>query len=39
MACEILIKGITHGDGTMNYTHPDPVKDRSGVYSKSVSCP
>ena len=34
MACEILIKGDTHGDGTVNYTHPDPDKDKAGVYKK-----
>jgi len=34
MACEILIKTNVHGDGTVNYTHPVPEKDRSGVYKK-----
>lgn len=34
MPCEILIKGDTHGNGTVNYEHPDPEKDKSGVYKK-----
>lgn len=34
MPCEILIKGDTHGDGTVNYTHPDPDKDKRGVFKK-----
>jgi hypothetical protein len=34
MACEILIKTDVHGNGTVNYTHPDPEKDKRGVYKK-----
>ena len=34
MPCEVLIKGDTHGDGTVNYTHSDPDKDKRGVYKK-----
>jgi hypothetical protein len=34
MPCEILIKGDQHGDGTIGYEHPDPVKDKAGVYKK-----
>jgi len=31
---KILIKTNVHGNGTVNYTHPDPVKDFAGVYKK-----
>jgi len=34
MSCEILIKTNVHGDGTVNYNHPDQDKDRRGVYKK-----
>jgi hypothetical protein len=34
MPVEILIKTDVHGDGTVNYTHSDPVKDRAGVFKK-----
>lgn len=34
MPCEILIKTDTHSGGRVNYTHPDPEKDRRGVYKK-----
>lgn len=34
MACEILIKTEYFSGGRVNYTHPDPEKDRTGVYKK-----
>ena len=34
MPCEILIRTDAHSGGRVNYTHPDPEKDRSGVYKK-----
>jgi len=34
MTCEISITTDIHGDGTVNYIHPDPEKDRRGVYKK-----
>jgi hypothetical protein len=34
MPCTILIKTDVHGDGTVNYYHPDAEKDRRGVYKK-----
>jgi len=34
MPCEILIKNNVHSGGRVNYTHPDPDKDKSGVYKK-----
>ena len=34
MSCEILFKTDVHGSGKINYEHPDPVKDKRGVYKK-----
>lgn len=34
MPCEILFKTNTHGDGTVDYIHPDPDEDKWGVYKK-----
>jgi hypothetical protein len=34
MSCEILIKTNVHSNGTVDYEHPNPKKDKSGVYKK-----
>jgi hypothetical protein len=34
MPCEILIRTDVNGSGVINYTHPDPAKDKRGVYKK-----
>jgi len=34
MPCEILIKADQHASGVVGYEHPDPNKDKSGVFKK-----
>ena len=38
MPCEIMIRAYTNGDGTVNYSHPDPIKDARGVYKPGYPC-